>query len=627
MKFKLEKLPLYLAYLVAFALGMKQMREPDIWWQILSGQWMLEHGAITRADMFSYTMQGTPWTNVKWLYEIFIAGLVNMLGPHGLVLLQAIVNVVIVLLIGKTAKFIARYFGKEARYSAIAIVALAFLAIVEYRMASRPEMFSHLFCALYLYLFWKNPDLKWRGLIWLVPLQCLWANMHEGYPVGVVMIGVFAAGSFLSYLLSKEKDALQQAMRVSITLVASILVILLNPNTIVLWKQPFEIYRQVWANKYTTELYSWSQAEYWTIQAKAHIGLLVLALVYWGVQIAGIIKSKRINPVLAGYLLLVPAMGYLSLTANRNIPFAQIVLFPSIVLLLTDVAGRLAKGNAEKQTRNAAIAVSLIAAIFYISIVNNSYYKATDSVNRFGAHVNMLHNPTGASAFIKDNKLQGPAFSDYFISSYLLWDLYPQFKSYIDLRDLDIFPASFFDNYMELHEHPEKFYSLDSQYNFNYVVVSTGQLVGMQRLLYWGKGYNLVYVDPVSAVFLKTNEVNRSVNENLSIQRLFTWPQEPDEPGWATAITKLMNPMNEYEEEDERYTSIQSAMFYNQVQNYPLAVKLLKQDLGSFDGEALGYSTLSSIYKDFAEHTPDATQKARRLDTAAMYSQMALEAE
>src|SRR5690606_2650235 len=77
----------------AFVLGMKQLREPDVWWQLLTGRWMLDNGAITHTDVFSYTMAGHKWVNVKWLYEIIIATLEKGFGPEGVLLLQCIVNI------------------------------------------------------------------------------------------------------------------------------------------------------------------------------------------------------------------------------------------------------------------------------------------------------------------------------------------------------------------------------------------------------------------------------------------------------------------------------------------------------------------------------------------------------
>src|SRR5580698_6585703 len=107
-----NKIPYFLCYVAAFAAGIKQLREPDIWWQLLSGRWMLEHRQVTHTDVFSYTMAGKPWINVKWLYEIFIALLEKATGPMGVVLLQGIVNVVIVYLLFRCIEMLGKHLGQ-----------------------------------------------------------------------------------------------------------------------------------------------------------------------------------------------------------------------------------------------------------------------------------------------------------------------------------------------------------------------------------------------------------------------------------------------------------------------------------------------------------------------------------
>jgi hypothetical protein len=303
------------------------------------------------------------------------------------------------------------------------------------------------------------------------------------------------------------------AARLALILLLSILAILINPNGILLWKQPFEIYRQVFVNKYTNELFNVFNAQYFTFQATLHLVLLVLVAVYWLVYLVKGIKQKAAYlPYTLIQLLLIVLFAYLSLTANRNIPFAQIVLFPSVPFLLSDLwqlfAARF-KSLALQLGKTAFIATLVLLTLAYYTIVSNKYYKFTQSPNRYGIHLSYFHNPFGAARFIKEKQIGGTAFSDYFISSYLLYDLYPSFKSYIDLRDLDVFPTTFFDNYFDLYTHKEKFKQLDSIYQFNYIVLSTSQLISLQQELYWLPGYNMIYVDPVAAIFLKQNDRNR----------------------------------------------------------------------------------------------------------------------
>jgi hypothetical protein len=543
-----------------------------------------------------------------------------------------LVNVTIVYLLIRTVKYYTQQTKEQISSFAIALSVLLFLVISEYRMAGRPEMTSHLLCTLYLFLLWRDPETNWKKIGWLIPLQCLWANMHEGYPVGIVIAGTAVAGILVSYLITKEKSALQQTLRMLLIFAACVLIILANPNGIQLWKQPFEIYRQVWANKYTTELFSYKDAEYWTIQAKIHIGITVLVFLYWIMQVLSAVKTKQqkafFTPLITTYLILLPLFTYLSLTANRNIPFAEIVMLPSIAASLVWLAktiGLSKVGFYQKLEENAGyIGVGLIV-IFYISIVSDKFYKLTDSPNRYGIHVSMLHNPTGAANFIKEHDIKGTGFSDYFVSSYMLWDRYPDFKSYIDLRDLDVFPVKFFDDYFGMYNRVQKFDSLDHIYNFNYVLLSTSQLANLQYKLYWKEGYNMIYVDPVCVLFLKSNAANKPLNDNLSIQKLFSWPPAIEDPAWAGLLTKALNPFVSYAREDGSLQAIYAARFYNQVKNYPQAVQQLQPQMGMLEDNAEANREMGKTLMQFANALPPGAEKNRKADSANIYLQRAEE--
>ncbi|MBW7913124.1 MAG: tetratricopeptide repeat protein [Taibaiella sp.] len=629
---QLTRLPYILCYLCAFVLGMKQLREPDIWWQLLSGRWMLDNNTITRTDEFSYTMQGAKWINVKWLYEVIIASIEKMLGPHGVMLLQSLVNVAIVFILLKIMQLLAKHLGRQLSvfYSVVAV--LLFLAISEFRMAGRPEMVSHLFTAAYILILWQSPGFAWRRILWLIPLQCLWSNMHEAYPVGMAIIAAYISGGFISYLVNKNRESLQSTSRLGAVWAGMALAILANPNGIQLWKQPFEIFRQLKVNKYTTELFSVAAPEYWTIQGKLHIVMLAAVLLFWALRIITSPKDERkqvFSPLFTGYLLSLLLLGYLSLTANRNIPFAQIALIPTLPIMFRRLAEQLkltSKSFYIQATGKAVIISIMVAALFYISVVSNRYYNFTQSPNKYGLHLNTLKNPVAAADFLEQYKIKGPAFSDYFVSSYLLYRLYPDFKSYIDLRNLDIFPAEFFDKYFELYGKPNKFYELDSTYKFNYVVLSTSQLTNLQLMLYWGEGFNVVHIDPLTVIMVRTTEENKHINYGPAASKLFTWPQEADDPAWATALTKLLNPTISYEEEDERHLPIHAGKFYNMVRNTSVALRFMRPAIQTdFAEDAEALATIGNIYKDHADIVDGEEMKKKMMDSAHMYLHHALE--
>jgi hypothetical protein len=429
-------------------------------------------------------------------------------------------------------------------------------------------------------------------------------------------------------ILKKSKKIINPFSIVPLFLLLVLLfVILINPYGIKLWSQPFEIYRQLGANKFTTELYNFFQGEYWTLQAKLHCALLLLA---------GVFLVRRYNSIkngkeyFTGYYniyiactALILLVGFLSLNANRNIVIAQLIIIPFIpsILIVLVKKWKLDRSNVYKQVqKRSSLVITCITVVLYVSIVSNRFYRFIGSPNKFGLHVSMLQNPTGAVDFIRKNRIKGTAFSDYFVSSYMMYSLYPDFRSYIDLRDLDIFPAEFFDEYMELYSQPDKFKELDEKYNFNYVVISTSQLQKLQFKLYWEKGFNLVYVDPVAAIFLKENKANEATNTNREIQRLFTWPAETKEPKLCVALNKVMNPFYNHDSEKESLAPVYAALFYEQLQNYPLAIDMLLPHMNALQDNEYANTTMAKVYNSYAVVTEDAELRKLRLDSAAVFA-------
>jgi hypothetical protein len=66
-----------------FALNRLFLTDPDTYWHIATGRWMLVERAFPRHDIFSHTAAGQPWVNMGWLAQIVLAS--AMMGSAGAV--------------------------------------------------------------------------------------------------------------------------------------------------------------------------------------------------------------------------------------------------------------------------------------------------------------------------------------------------------------------------------------------------------------------------------------------------------------------------------------------------------------------------------------------------------------
>ncbi|MCB0510665.1 MAG: hypothetical protein KDC82_07850 [Bacteroidetes bacterium] len=564
-----DKIGLFLVFLVGWVLCIKQIKEPDLWWQLRAGEWMLENQELTRTDVFSYTYAGENWINVKWLYEVILASLASFLGPEAVVVLQLIsLSVVIFCLI-----ILAKSFqNTSAFYLPASILAiLFFLFIHSARINLRPEMNTYMFTAIYFLIFVKYRELKKvKWLYFLIPLQLLWTNLHEAYGVGLVMILSFTLSLIGEWMLAKWKFlnySFTLDRKVFLPLLLSFFVVVLNPHGFSLLQHNYEIFSQLQSNNYTSELLSIASPLYWS---KAS----VLNMLIFSLSILVVIfkKGKRgwkeySSTLLMNYglyyFLLFFAFFYLGLKAQRNAFFFALISFPLYFQFFQLVFFKFLKKEGL-----AGMAVSMLALIFYLSIVSNSYYKLWHPGDSFGLGVNREKNPIGASNFIKTNQINGYGFVDYFSSSYFLWSLQPEFKSYIDMRDLDIFDESFMSNVMQAHYQPnlilkngqELFAFMDSIDKFSYVVMLNNEIFDSFNLyMHQNELFDLAYVDGLNSLYLRkipehADLINSFQQKQLSSSYFSTYGEYHGKP-WTKFLTRVFWPFyqeKEFDQEDYR---------------------------------------------------------------------------
>src|SRR5438874_11708744 len=77
---------LVLLYLIPASQALLPIDDPDIWWHLRTGQWIIEHGMVPVVGLFSSYGMRQPWIAYSWLFEVLVYGLYRAFGLVGLVL-------------------------------------------------------------------------------------------------------------------------------------------------------------------------------------------------------------------------------------------------------------------------------------------------------------------------------------------------------------------------------------------------------------------------------------------------------------------------------------------------------------------------------------------------------------
>lgn len=560
-----------LLFLVGIVLSLKAIKEPDLWWQLATGDWILANKSIPTSDVFSFTYFGTKWINIKWGFEVLISLCTKAFGYEFIYVIQALVTVAFLYFTLKLVNFKNKPFlDKTWANSLIIICSFVFLAASSNRIIGRPEMFSHLFTLVFIYSLTRFPNHK--KLIYLLPiLQLIWTNMHEAFGTGIVIIGIFVFAAWVDYFINPKKE---KPLSISLALLLSIAVIPINPYGFEMLSRPLEIFSQLSTNKYTIELSNYSTHEYW--QTSTYFTFIFLVITFLGMFAIAFEKSNEnrlkhfVNQFGLANILLIIAFTILASSAYRNLIFLNIVLLPFVVHSLFKFIIFI---GTKTKFKIQHLAISLLSAIlgivFYISIVSNQYYQINKVSHTYGLQFSAMQNPAGATQFLKANNLDSKIiFTDYLASSYLLYQLSPNFKTFVDLRDLDVFPDTFFQKNAEAYANYENYKLLDEKYNFKAAVVLNTQFKRLQIGLYNDSNYTLSYFDPLVSVFVKQKKLN---NIPLNISALINFKPSV----FSSIINYVFNPFYNPMDVNETNFNTEASLFYLSLGDYNQANHLI----------------------------------------------------
>jgi hypothetical protein len=164
------------------------LQDPDTFWHISTGQWILDHAQFPTIDFYSYTAAGKPWIAIEWLSEIIFAVAFKFGGWRGVVALAAISCAAVI-------GILCFYLLRNLRFSvAIGWTAVTGLAISSHFLA-RPHIFSYVLIAIWMINLldaYDLDDFNFPSLLTFAPLMALWANLHGSFTFGLALLYVFA---------------------------------------------------------------------------------------------------------------------------------------------------------------------------------------------------------------------------------------------------------------------------------------------------------------------------------------------------------------------------------------------------------------------------------------------------
>lgn len=274
--------------------------DPDMFWHLATGRWILEHGAVPTTDVFSWwgIANHRPWVAQEWLFGL---GAFAAFTAGGYTALYAVIGAFEGLL-AVLFYVLGRLRGLSTPW-ALGMALLGMAGTLHY-VVPRPQIVTYCLMLLMMVLLEK------KRFWWALPVIALGVNLHGG--VWIVFVGIYAF-----YALPENWKML----------IPAVAVCALNPNPIGVFGFPFLIQFDE-STKLITE---YTPTAIWTRTFDRWVYLAMFLLV----------ASRRVKVPLkdAAFAL---AFFLLGLSGIRHVVWLYVFVIPVLAPYLVAGATRLA---------------------------------------------------------------------------------------------------------------------------------------------------------------------------------------------------------------------------------------------------------------------------------------------
>ena len=368
--------------------------DPDIWWHLRTGEWMLAHHAAPRVDLYSAELAGHPWLAYSWLYELVAVKLFHWLGLAGIVAYSSGMVLAITVAMVHMVRRVQRDFTLAVLLSFAAVFCMGRL------YTPRPWLFTILFFILELDILMRARRTgRVRELLWLPPIFALWANVHIQFIDGLMVLGLAWVEAEAARWWSAAETRVRPAW-LGGALAASLLATLVNPYGWRIYGAAYELATQGGALNKVTEL-----------QALPFRGLPDFLILLLALASAAALAWRRRFALFETVLL-----GFAAVVAFRSQRDVWVMAAVGAVILASTITG--SEKAAIRLPRFATAIAMLVAAVAVLAGFRAMHVNNARLETQLAKEL-----PVRAVEAVRTKGYAGPLFNDFNWGGYLIWAL------------------------------------------------------------------------------------------------------------------------------------------------------------------------------------------------------------
>ena len=452
-------LPVVLLFVWGTVAAFRPVRNADIWMHLRVAGDIVASGEIPRVDQYSAVAAGRPHLSHEWLSALIFLGIYKFGGGEAFSVFRALIMLAMLLLLWFSLEKRAR-----SHILTVPILALAAYIILE-RVFVRPHIFTLLFLCIWIFCLehWRR-ERRLRYLIILVPLQVLWANLHGGYMIALVLGAMMTGSTALLVLFPSwskgESYAGSDVAKLAALTAACLVASLINPHGVGLVE--FSLTTSLASDYIKQFVYEWGSplADKYMRRAYGFNVVLSLFILMW----LGLFLNLKRRPLLDAVFALLATL--ITIQAIRFVSFIGILGFPLTVRAWLAVADTQAKPLLLR--RHPYLEAVLIGLLLASTIIYGFPYDKTTHRRigwGFGGRL-----PYKTVNFLVDHDHEGIIFNDYADGAYLLHHLSPKVRPVMDSR-IDVYGSELTHEYFSSRDDPVKFFQYLNKYNVSFILL------------------------------------------------------------------------------------------------------------------------------------------------------------
>jgi hypothetical protein len=412
--------------------------DSDTWWHLRAGQEILEQREIITTDSFSLTRQGEPWIYPGWISQVALYQVFTQFSFAGMNVFTGLMTFIAFVFVWQLLK------GKELLKAFVILLAVATTSVY---WSARPQIISFALSGATIFILERARERKVRTL-WSLPiLMILWVNAHGGFAIGFIFLALYLSADLLDLLVEmidnhKQTRELWLGHRSFVVTgiivgLVSIAAVIVNPHGPSMLLYPFKTVSIEALQNYIAE---WQTPNFHGRETWPFLGMFFLT---W-------ISLAFTKEKLYAIDILIPlGIGYLSLTAARNIALFGLAVLPVLYRHLNSVVENILLRRKPSEDLPEGLTRKLnwlLLFLFLLAAGLKISRELPDEVNQERIAEQL---PLEAFDKLEREGYSGQLFNSYNWGGYVVWRLYPSYYSFVDGRT-DLFGDEILDQYFKI---------------------------------------------------------------------------------------------------------------------------------------------------------------------------------